>query len=70
MQPNEPQAPKPDVIPSAVVRARCGGISLATLDRWQARPELAFPKAIKIGQRRFWRDADVTAWLSSREVAA
>lgn len=70
MQPNESQFPKSRVIPSAVVRDICGGISLPTLDRWQAREDLGFPRPIKIGQRRFWREAELTAWLASREVAA
>lgn len=76
MQPIDSQAPlicppqSARLIPSQVVRNLCGGISLATLERWTRRPDLAFPKARKIGDRRFWREAEVIAWLDSREVAA
>ncbi|MCL4065094.1 AlpA family phage regulatory protein [Pseudomonas sp. GX19020] len=47
-----------------------GGISLSALERWIRRPELAFPKPRMIGQRRFWVEAEILAWLESREVAA
>lgn len=64
MQPNNIQ-----LIPSARARTLCGGISLSALERWIRRPELGFPKARMIGQRRFWVEAEILAWLESREVA-
>lgn len=70
MQPNDSQAPLARLLPSAAVRAMCGGISGVALWRWMNRPELGFPRPIAIGQRNYWREADILAWLKSREVAA
>jgi predicted DNA-binding transcriptional regulator AlpA len=70
MQLNETQHLPMRRLPSAAVRELCGGISKVTLHRWMRRPELAFPKPSKIGQRSFWREVDVIAWLDAREVAA
>ncbi|WP_374292599.1 helix-turn-helix transcriptional regulator [Paenirhodobacter enshiensis] len=47
-----------------------GGISDTTLARWMARPELNFPRPIYIGRRRFFRVAEILAWLDAREVQA
>lgn len=57
-------------IPALPVRAMCGGISDMTLWRWLNDPALDFPKPIYIGNRRYWREADVVAWLDSRADAA
>lgn len=57
-------------IPSAAVRTICGGISYMTLWRWLNDPAMAFPKPIKLGARRYWRQSEVVAWLEAREVAA
>ena len=81
MQPNESQSPSifsaepvafhPNRrIMALTVRELCGGISDMTLWRWLADPALEFPRPIVIGRRRFWVEADVLAWLASREVAA
>lgn len=48
----------------------CGGVSDMSLWRWLNNPELNFPKPIKIGARRYWREADIVAWLDGREVMA
>jgi predicted DNA-binding transcriptional regulator AlpA len=40
-----------------------------TLHRWLNNPDLNFPKPAYIGRRRYWREADVIAWLEAREVA-
>jgi len=48
----------------------CGGISDMSLWRWLNDPALNFPKPIYISRRRYWREADVIAWLDAREVAA
>ena len=48
----------------------CGGISDMSLWRWLDDPALNFPKPIYISRRRYWREADVLAWLDSREAAA
>ena len=55
-------------INSAAVRELCGGISDMSLWRWQNDDELNFPKPIYIGKRRYWKEADIVAWLESREV--
>ncbi|WP_051294529.1 helix-turn-helix transcriptional regulator [Gemmobacter nectariphilus] len=67
---NDAQAPLPRMLPSGAVRTICGGVSKVTLHRWMNRPELGFPKPITIGQRNYWREADVMAWLNAREVTA
>lgn len=43
-----------DLLPGARVLARYG-VSAMTLLRWQKRPELCFPKPIRINNRRYWR---------------
>jgi predicted DNA-binding transcriptional regulator AlpA len=50
------------------VRQLCGGVSDMTLWRWLNDTEMAFPKPIYIGRRRYWKEADVIAWLESREI--
>lgn len=58
-------------IPARDVRDICGGVSDMTLWRWLNDPALNFPKPIYIGRRRYWREADVSAWLDAQgEVAA
>jgi predicted DNA-binding transcriptional regulator AlpA len=56
-------------IPSNATREVCGGISDMTLWRWLNDPALQFPKPIYIGRRRYWKEAEVLAWLESREQA-
>ncbi len=58
------------MIPSAAVRHICGGVSKVTLHRWMKRPDLAFPRPVAIGQRNYWHEAELLAWLKAREVAA
>ena len=48
------------------VRHICGGISDMTLYRWLSDESACFPQPIYIGQRRYWREADVIAWLEAR----
>lgn len=57
-------------ITSAVVRELCGGVSDMTLWRWLNDPELHFPKPIYIARRRYWREADVIAWLEAQATMA
>lgn len=52
------------------VRDLCGGISYMTLWRWLNDPAMGFPRPVIIGRLRYWREADIVAWLASREVAA
>ena len=53
-------------IQAASVRELCGEVSDMTLWRWINDPGLAFPKPIYIARRRYWREADVIAWLESQ----
>lgn len=45
----------------------CGGVSHMTIWRWLNDPALNFPRPIYIGRRRYWREADIAAWLDARE---
>ena len=56
------------LISAAAVRDLCGGISDMTLWRWIHDPELEVPKPVYIGRRRYWREADIIAWLEARET--
>lgn len=46
------------------------GIRPLTIHRWRKRPELAFPVSIKIGDRVFFRRAEVDAWIEARAQSA
>ncbi len=56
-------------IGASAVRQMCGGVSDMTLWRWLNDPRLAFPQPIRIAKRRYWREADVIAWLDAQAVA-
>ena len=51
-------------ITATQVRALCGDISDMTLWRWIN--ERDFPKPVYIARRRFWREAEVVAWLQAQ----
>ena len=51
---------------SAQVRLRYGGISDMALWRWLNDEKLGFPKPFRINGRRFWKEADLSAWESGR----
>jgi len=60
-------APDPHVrVAIPRVRELCGGVSEMSIWRWQNDPELSFPQPVYIGRRRYWREADVIAWLDAR----
>ena len=42
------------------------GVSSMTLRRWMADPNLDFPKAIKVKNRRYFRLSDIEAWVRKR----
>lgn len=59
------------LLTAAAVRNALGGVSDMTLWRWLNDPALNFPRPIYIGRRRYWREADMAAWLDAQaEVAA
>lgn len=51
------------------VRAMCGRVSDMTLWRWIHDPNVNFPKPIYIGKRRYFRQADVAAWIEAQAGA-
>lgn len=56
-------------IAAAEVRRLCGDVS----DMWIHRrlnDDSGFPKPSYIGRRRFWREAEVIAWLDAQAEAA
>lgn len=57
-------------IPASTVRQICGDISRMTLWRWLENDALDFPRPIYIGNRRYWREADVIDWLESQNTEA
>ena len=52
------------------VREICGGVSDMTLWRWLNDPTLNLPRPTYIGRRRYWREADVIAWLDAQASKA
>jgi Predicted transcriptional regulator len=54
------------IIQASAVRDLCGGISDMTLWRWLNDQAIAFPRPIYLGRRRYWREAEVLAWLDAR----
>ncbi len=56
-------------INSRRVRELCGDVSDMTLWRWLHDEELKFPKPVVISRRRYWRLAELRAWLAERAAA-
>lgn len=55
-------------IQAATVRSICGDVSDMTIWRWLKQRD--FPKPAYIGSRRFWREAEVVAWLDAQSTAS
>ena len=53
-------------ITARTVRQICGGVSDMTLHRWLKDPEKEFPRPLYIGKRRYWREAEIIAWLDAQ----
>jgi len=53
-------------IQAAAVRALCGDVSDMTIWRWLNDPAMDFPKPVYIGNRRYWREAEIIAWLDAQ----
>jgi predicted DNA-binding transcriptional regulator AlpA len=51
-----------NLLHSAGVRTRYGGVSDMSLWRWLNDKELNFPKPLVINKRRYWRIVDLVAW--------
>jgi predicted DNA-binding transcriptional regulator AlpA len=41
-----------------------------TIWRWLQDEKLAFPKPTYIARRRYWREADIIAWLDAQKSEA
>lgn len=61
---------KPSIVSAPVARLNyLGGISEPTEWRW-SKSLADFPKAIRIRGRKYYRVADLEAFIASRQVAA
>lgn len=50
------------------VRARLGNISDMTLWRWLRSEEMGFPQPIIIASRRYFDEAEISAWQRKRQA--
>jgi predicted DNA-binding transcriptional regulator AlpA len=57
------------LIKAESVREVCGGVSDMTLWRWLNDPTMCFPQPIYIARRRFWKEAELVAWLEAQPRA-
>ena len=70
MSSEDPQSIHPHRrINAAHVCELCGGISDMSLWRWLNDPALRFPKPVYIAKRRYWREAEIVAWLDALAAA-
>lgn len=58
------------LISANAVRILLGDVSDMTVWRWLQDPELAFPRPIYIGTRRYWKEAELAAWIAARAEAS
>lgn len=42
------------------------GISEMTMWRWEKNRDLSFPKPMRVGRRKFYREDELTAWERER----
>lgn len=54
------------LLPDRLVALRYSIVS-RTISRWDKNPELGFPKAIRINQRKYRSEAELDAWVSTAE---
>lgn len=54
------------LIAAKVARNMCGGVSDMTFWRWLNNPAMAFPKPVYIGNRRYFRESDISDWIESQ----
>lgn len=55
------------LITAPKTREICGGVSDMTLWRWLNAPGTSFPKPTYIGKRRYFREAEILAWIEAQE---
>lgn len=58
------------LISANAVRILCGDVSDMTLWRWLNDPALNFPRPTYIGTRRYWKEAEILAWLDHMAEAS
>ncbi len=58
------------LITQAEAKRLAGGISDMTLWRWLNDPDLDFPRPAYIGKRRYFRDAEIAAWIEAQAEAS
>ncbi len=54
------------LITAATVRQALGGVSDMTLWRWLNDADLDFPRPTYIGKRRYFREAEISAWIDAQ----
>jgi len=57
------------LISANAVRDLCGGVSDMSIWRWLNNPAMSFPKPVYIAKRRYWREAEIVAWLDALAAA-
>jgi len=55
-------------IQAKAVRELCGDVSDMTIWRWLH--ERDFPEPCKIGNRRYWKESEIIAWLDAQAEQA
>lgn len=58
------------LIPASAVRKICGGVSDMWLWRRLNEEGSSFPKPIYIARRRFWKEAELVAWIDAQAEVA
>lgn len=53
----------PKLITARQLRDLLGSVSDMTVWRWLNDPAKAFPQPVYIGKRRYWREAEIHAWI-------
>jgi hypothetical protein len=58
----EPLSHREELVPDRQVAKELGCVTLVTIWRWTRRPELGFPRAVKINRRNYRRRSDLEAF--------
>lgn len=54
------------LISATAAREICGSVSDMTLWRWLNDNAIGFPSPIYVGRRRYFRQAEISAWIEAR----
>ena len=54
------------LIGANALRILLGDVSDMTVWRWLKNPELGFPRPVYIARRRYWKEAEVLAWIEAQ----